>query len=65
MKNITWQPKYSVYPFTYPNGIKGQLIVIDKNGVDVIIYYKEKEKIHFKHFEKAMLYVQTELNKNI
>ena len=62
MKEIICKPKYSIYPFEYPNGIKGQIRVLDKHGVDVII---KQQTTHFKNFEKAMLFVHSQLNKNL
>lgn len=65
MKNINWLPKYSIYPFVFPNGISGQIKVKDKSGVEVIINSDNYQIESFKNFEKAMVYVQTQLNKNL
>lgn len=65
MNNITWKTKYSTYPFEYPNGITGQLIIKDKGGIQVHINDSKYEIKIFKSFEKAMSYVQTQLANNL
>ena len=65
MNNINWKIKYSVYPFEYPNGVEGQVIIKDKGGIQVVIKDSKYEVKTFKNFEKAMSYVQSELSNNL
>lgn len=61
MKDIVWKTKFSVYPFQFPNGVTGEIIVKDKGGIQLKLDLPQTQTIHFKNLEKAMIYLNEKM----